>query len=497
MVSFTKSVLTSLALSCMATALIPIELDGKRFIKPALSYKNPGEVFFVQGLDYQPGGSSGYSDEDTSDVLSNADACLRDAYVLQQLNVNTIRIYTINPAVNHDACMSIFNAAGIYVILDVNSPLEGQSLNRYDPESSYNWWYMNRIFNIIDAFKGYPNVIGFFSGNEIINDKKSAGLCPKYIRAVTRDMKEYIANNADRQIPVGYSAADVLEYRYASWEYLQCNIDGDSDDMSKSDFYGLNSYEWCSGSSDWTSSGYDKVNSTFVDTTIPVFFSEYGCNKNSPRTFDEVTDGVFTGLKNTLSGGLIYEYSKEANDYGIVDIDESSGSLDLSQEYENLKKEYSETDITDLSETSVEEVKISTCNKTLIEDTNSDFDADFSLPEQPGGLDVLIKYGANNTNIGKIIKLNSTETTYSIYDKDGNEITDKSINVDDDNLINEQSDKPSSSAKTTYTSTSSQATSTVSSSSSKSKNGAVALMLNKAAIDSALLSFGIAIAALI
>lgn len=270
--------------------------------------------------------------------------------------------------------------------------------------------------------------------------------------------------------------------------------------MSKSDFYGLNSYEWCSGSSDWTSSGYDKVNSTFVDTTIPIFFSEYGCNKESPRTFDEVTDGVFTGLKNTLSGGLIYEYSKEANNYGIVEIDESSGSLTLSQEYENLQKQYSETDITDLSETSVEEVKISTCNKTLIEDTNSDFDADFDLPDQPGGLENLIKYGANNTNIGKIIELNSTETTYSIYDKDDNEITDKSIKVDDDNLINEQSDKPSSSTKTTSSATTSSTASssvTSSASSSSSRNGAVAPLLNKAAIDSVLLSFGIAIAALI
>lgn len=38
-----------------------------------------------------------------------------DAAVMQKLGINTIRVYTINPAVNHDECVSIFNAVGIYM----------------------------------------------------------------------------------------------------------------------------------------------------------------------------------------------------------------------------------------------------------------------------------------------------------------------------------------------------------------------------------------------
>ena len=76
----------------------------------------------------------------------------------------------MNPDVNHDKCMTILNDAGIYVILDVNSGNYGENLNRADPSGTYNGQYLTRVFKFIDAFKNYPNVLGFFSGNEVIND---------------------------------------------------------------------------------------------------------------------------------------------------------------------------------------------------------------------------------------------------------------------------------------------------------------------------------------
>lgn len=76
--------------------------------------------------------------------------------------------------------MSIFNAAGIYVILDVNSPLV--SLNRADPASSYNLDYLKYIFAQVDNFAGYPNTLAFFAANEVINDLNTATANPPYIR---------------------------------------------------------------------------------------------------------------------------------------------------------------------------------------------------------------------------------------------------------------------------------------------------------------------------
>lgn len=77
--------------------------------------------------------------------------------------------------------MSIFNAAGIYLVLDVNSPLDNGALNREAPWESYNPVYMNRVFGMIEAFKNYPNVLALFAGNEVINEQ-SVRLVPAYIR---------------------------------------------------------------------------------------------------------------------------------------------------------------------------------------------------------------------------------------------------------------------------------------------------------------------------
>lgn len=67
------------------------------------------------------------------------------------------------------------------MLLDVNSPLPGQSINRGDPGSSYDTDYLTRVFGIVEAFKNYPNTLGFFGGNEVINEQ-SVESVPSYIR---------------------------------------------------------------------------------------------------------------------------------------------------------------------------------------------------------------------------------------------------------------------------------------------------------------------------
>jgi 1,3-beta-glucanosyltransferase GAS3 len=101
---------------------------------------------------------------------------------MQRLGINAIRVYNVNPAANHDLCASIFNAVGIYMIIDVNSPLDGESLSRVDPGSTYNKNYLDRIFRVVEAFKGYPNTLGFFGGNEVINDDSNIKNIPPYLR---------------------------------------------------------------------------------------------------------------------------------------------------------------------------------------------------------------------------------------------------------------------------------------------------------------------------
>ena len=102
--------------------------------------------------------------------------------------------------------MNALAAAGIYLALDVNTP--NYSINQISPAKSYNHLYLQSIFATIDMFQKYTNLLLFFSGNEVINSIPTSDAAP-YVKAVTRDMKQYIGNRKYRPIPVGYSAADI------------------------------------------------------------------------------------------------------------------------------------------------------------------------------------------------------------------------------------------------------------------------------------------------
>lgn len=307
----------------------PIAIHGKKFIDSIT-----GEPFFIKGVDYQPGGSSEVTED--NDPLSDSAICARDIVLFQDLGINTIRIYSLNPDLNHDKCMSMLAVAGIYVILDVNSPLQNQHLNRYEPWTTYNPVYLEHIFKLVEQFSYYNNTLGFFAGNEVINDKISAQISPPYVKNVIGDMKTYIKTHSPRVVPVGYSAADDLNYRIPLSSYLEC-----AEEQSASlsvDFYGVNSYQWC-GRQTMQTSGYDQLVDAYKNYTKPVFFSEFGCNKVLPRTFDEVQALFSENMFTTFSGGLVYEFSQEDNGYGLVEIN-SNGTVKVLDDFDSLKKHY-------------------------------------------------------------------------------------------------------------------------------------------------------------
>ncbi|CAI4048915.1 hypothetical protein N7582_004518 [Saccharomyces uvarum] len=490
-----KSVLLAAltAAPSLVSAMFPIHIKNYRFIKPSSATNSDAdnEIFFVKGVDYQPGGSSGYDADSDADILSDPEICARDAFTFQQLGINTVRIYSLNPDLNHDKCMTILNDAGIYAILDVNSGNYGENLNRADPSGTYDSLYLSRVFKFIDAFKNYPNVLGFFSGNEVINDEEDyAKIDPPYIRAVQRDMKQYIAKHANRSIPVGYSAADNTELRLATFEYLQCNsLDGkkvnDDLDVSRSDFFGLNTYGWCSGISDWQSSGYDILNSTFDDAVIPLIFSEYGCNTKTPRTFDEVSEGLYGGLKNVFSGGLVYEYTEEANNFGLVKLDDS-GSLTYKDDFVNLEAQLKNITLPTTKEDALSSDSIYKCDSSAITKIYSGFGTDnFTLPSQPAEIANMIKYGVNGTNTGKILTDYAVPTTFNYTIKNNNgDTVSATVSYDKANSLNELDVTATAVIKSTSTSQSSSYSATTSakesstvesssaSSSSKSKGAA-------------------------
>lgn len=214
------------------------------------------ERFYIRGVDYQPGGSS-----DAADPIADVNGCKRDVAEFQKLGINTVRVYTIDNTANHDECMGMLASAGIYLALDVNTPK--YSINRGDPSTSYNPTYLQNVFATIDAFAKYDNTLLFFSGNEVINSDNNTN-CAPYVKAVTRDMKQYIGSRGHRKIPVGYSAADVESNRYNMAKYMNCGTED-----QRSDFFAFNDYSWCDPSG-YQQSGWDQKVQQYGNFSIPL-----------------------------------------------------------------------------------------------------------------------------------------------------------------------------------------------------------------------------------
>ncbi|CAN8105609.1 unnamed protein product [Discula destructiva] len=295
-----------------ATTLPTVTQEGNAFWAD-------GKRFYMRGVAYQPGGAA-----DPSDPLLDISGLKRDIENFKKLGVNTLRIYTIDNSASHDEGMGLLADAGIYLALDVNTP--HFSLNRADVFQSYNEKYLQSIFATVDAFATYSNTLLFFSGNEVINDLETTSVAP-YIRAVTRDIKNYINARAYRAIPVGYSSADVAENIELQLQYFDCG-----DESSATDFFAFNDYSWCDPS-DFITSGWQAKVEKYSGYNIPMFFSEFGCIE-AERAWGEVASIYSTNMSSVFSGGIAYEYSYETNGYGIVEI--VDGKITTNEDFDQL-----------------------------------------------------------------------------------------------------------------------------------------------------------------
>ncbi|KAL3421965.1 glycolipid anchored surface protein [Phlyctema vagabunda] len=457
--------------SSTAVAVTPLVIQGSNFVNSVT-----GNRFQVVGVAYQPGGSSGYNPESGVDPLSDGAVCLRDAALMQRLGVNAIRVYNIDPTINHDECASIFNAVGIYMMLDVNSPLSGESIDRSAPWTSYYAAYLQRTFGVVEAFKDFPNTLLFFSGNEIINDVETGGSVPPYIRAVTRDLKNYIANHASRPIPVGYSAADVREILVDTWSYLQCTTTGDDTDPSRVDLFALNSYSWC-GDSSYTLASYDTLVADFSNTSVPVFFSEYGCNVPAPRIFTEVPVIYGPLMTPVLSGGVVYEYTQEESNYGLVTLN-SDGSAKLRSDFDALQGQLNTLNVTALQGVQATNTSVTppTCTSTLI--TEQGFANNFTIPSVPPGAQDLIDNGIPNPNNGKLIDVTTTKVSQTVESSNGNAISGLSITL----LADDASNNPSGANDTSSSGSDSGSDSTSANPSSSTTSSAPSATSSSAAV---------------
>lgn len=288
----------------------PIVIKGSKFF-----YKTNGSQFYIRGVDYQQNPNAASSTTTTiNDPLADSAGCKRDLPYLQQLRTNTVRVYAIDPTQSHDDCMNLFASNGIYVVADLSAPQE--SINRNDP--SWNLDLYARYTSVVDLMAKYTNTLGFFAGNEVANMVNNTNAMP-FVKAAVRDIKTYIKSKNYRALGVGYAATDDATIRDGVRPYMVCG----STDTSV-DFFGYNIYEWCSSKDTYSTSGYKDRTAEFANYPVPPFFAEYGCNQVTPRTFPDTQPLFSSPMSDVWSGGLVYEYFQDTNDFGLVTISGSS-----------------------------------------------------------------------------------------------------------------------------------------------------------------------------
>jgi hypothetical protein len=309
MKSFTiAAAATALFVSSVSAQIDPIVIKGSKFF-----YKTNGTQFFMKGVAYQQEvGTNTTQTEaiDYVDPLADEAVCNRDIPFLQELQTNTIRVYAIDPTKDHKACMDALAQAGIYVIADLSEP--GTSIIRDDPSWSVTTYA--RYTAVIDELAQFDNTLGFFAGNEVSNQVNNTH-ASAFVKAAVRDSKRYIKERNYRPMGVGYATNDDKEIRENLADYFDCGSKEDS-----IDFWGYNIYSWC-GESSFQESGYDVRTEEFKNFDVPVFFAEYGCNTPRPRPFTDVGALYGDEMTDVWSGGIVYMYYEEANEFGLVTVD--------------------------------------------------------------------------------------------------------------------------------------------------------------------------------
>jgi len=128
-----------------------------------------------------------------------------------------------------------------------------------------------------------------------------------------------------------------------------------------------------------------------------------------------------------LSGGLVYEFSQETDNFGLVDIN-STTKVTLRQDYNNLALQFAGLNIASLEEVNktATAATATSCAASLV--TGSNFTADWVLPTAPSGAAALITSGVSSGFVkGSVVAINTTTMSATVLNYTGATVTSLSL----------------------------------------------------------------------
>jgi hypothetical protein len=170
-----------------------------------------------------------------------------------------------------------------------------------------------------------------------------------------------------------------------------------------------------------------------------------------------------------LSGGNVYEYAEEPNNYGLVVIN-SNGSVQLRPDFDTLRNQYLKLNYATLEGTKATNTSVTppVCAPSLISKQYG-FNNNFTIPVPPPGAQDLIDNGIPNPNNGKLVSITNYQVNQTVQASNGAIMTGLAVKP----LTSDQSNAPVNDSTTTTSSTPSATSSSPSATSSKAVAGTV------------------------
>ncbi len=380
-------------------------IGTKMYYSNSKNTKGEYKRFIPRGVAYQPEDNTDPISDDKYDTITN-----KLIPMLNDLNVNSIRVYQVDPTLSHDKVMELLADNNIYVFVGLADGL-GCAVDRSNPQWTSSLYEC--MSKKIDTFQKYSNVLAFSVGNEVWESGADTYGIASSLKAAVRDMKAYIKAKRYRQIPVGWVSRDDPSTTYPNVQYSACQYGQvtDNNPDNSADYIGYNMERW--NSPDQSFHAYD----TFINLitgqnfNIPAIFTECGVPYNmyypdlgkSVRDWSQMkyigTDAQFPTTPSTnsifpnISGAFAFRLLNrndgshwglnEANDYSLTSHIPLGGYDQLKEEYGNAsQQEYTEVPPTPTAERP-------SCP--------SGYDAPKPTPTTPTGESVTIKVVLNSS----------------------------------------------------------------------------------------------------